>query len=130
MVDFALGWQALPRELFLMLWAAIFGLWAMYLFGILRKAGTVNEGVSSARMASGMFVTLLAAYFLFGALGNRLDKVMTSFIPGYSNAIASKAGGHDAKKSAHIIVYDDPEQAMERAKKEGKLLLYNFTGFS
>ena len=46
-----------------------------------RKAGTVNEGVSNGRLASGMFVTLLAAYFLFGALGNRLDKVMTSFIP-------------------------------------------------
>lgn len=129
MVDFARGWQALPRELFLLLWAAIFILWAMFLFGILRKAGTVNEGVGSGRMASGMIVTLLATYFVFGAMGNRLDKVMTSFIPNYSNAIAS-SGDHSAPTSAHSLVYDDPAAAMARAIKEDKLLLYNFTGFN
>jgi len=131
MVDFAFGWQALPRELFLMLWAAIFGLWAMFLFGILRKAGTVNEGVSNGRMAGGMFVTLLAAYFLFGAMGNRLDMIMTSFIPNYSNSmVMSGGGGHAKAASKHILVYDDPDAALARAKKEGKLLLYNFTGFN
>lgn len=130
MVDFARGWQALPRELFLLLWAAIFMLWAMFLFGILRKAGTVNEGVGSGRMAGGMIVTLLATYFVFGAMGNRLDTVMTSFIPNYSNAIASSGGGHGEPTSAHSLVYDDPDAAMARAIKEDKLLLYNFTGFN
>lgn len=130
MVDFAFGWQILPRELFLMLWAAIFGLWALFLFGILRKQGTPNEGVSNARMAGGMLVTMLAAYFLFGAIGNRLDPLMTGFVPGYSNSLVQRGGGgsHDALK--HEIVYDDPDRAIALAKKEGKLLLYNFTGFN
>jgi thiol:disulfide interchange protein DsbD len=132
MVDFAFGWQILPRELFLFLWTAIFGMWAMYLFGILRKAGTPNEGVGAGRMASGMLVTLLATYFLFGALGNKLDAVMTGFIPGYSNSLVSSAGGRAARGHAgdHTLILDDQKHAIEVAKAEDKLLLYNFTGFN
>lgn len=133
MVDFAFGWQVLPRELFLLLWTAIFGLWAMYLFGVLRSAGSgPNEGVGGGRMAAGMLVTLLATYFLFGALGNKLDAVMTGFIPGYSNSLVSKADGKGGKKQLgdHVIVYDDMPRAIEVAKADDKLLLYNFTGFN
>jgi thiol:disulfide interchange protein DsbD len=132
-VDFAFGWQALPRELFLLLWTAIFGLWAMFLFGLLRKAGSgPNEGVGAGRMASGMAVTLLATYFLFGAMGNKLDKVMTGFIPGYSNSLLSHEDGKGAPKhlGEHQIVFDDPVHALEVARDEDKLLLYNFTGFN
>jgi len=134
MVDFAFGWQILPRELFLLLWTAIFGMWAMYLFGILRKAGSgPNEGVGAGRMASGMVVTLLATYFLFGAMGNKLDAIMTGFIPGYSNSLVSHAeGGKGGKKHAgdHTLILDDQKHAIEVARAEDKLLLYNFTGFN
>ncbi|HEX5053300.1 MAG TPA: protein-disulfide reductase DsbD domain-containing protein [Planctomycetota bacterium] len=140
MVDFALGWQILPRELFLLQWTTIFAMWSMYLFGILRKKGTPNEGVSNGRMAGGMFVALLATYFLFGALGFRLDFYTTNFIPGYSAESVISRGGADggvgeAGGSAHVlgkhhIVLDDQPKAIEVAKAEDKLLLYNFTGFN
>jgi thiol:disulfide interchange protein DsbD len=129
-VDIALGWQILPRELFLMLWAAIFGLWAMYLFGILRKAGSANDGVGAGRMASGMLVSLLATYFLFGALGNRLDFLMTNFVPSYSaGVVVARADGH-AREAPYDLVKDDAPAAVALASREGKLLLYNFTGFN
>jgi len=137
MVDFSFGWQILPRELFLLLWTTIFVLWAMYLFGILRKAGTVNEGVGAGRMASGMFVSLVATYFLFGALGFKLDFYMTNFIPGYSaeSVIARGDGGKEQDDSGHVlgkhrIVLDDAPSAVKVAIVEDKLLLYNFTGFN
>lgn len=130
MVDIALGWDALPRELFLMIWAAVFGLWALYLFGILRKEGTPSMGVGSGRMAGGMIVTLLATYFLFGAMGNRMDKIMTGFVPAYSNRIVMKGEGGMQPAETHVIVKDDPDAAMARAQGEGKLLLYNLTGFN
>ena len=121
MVDIALGWDALPRELFLMIWAAVFGLWALYLFGILRKEGTPSMGVGSGRMAGGMIVTLLATYFLFGAMGNRMDKIMTGFVPAYSNRIVMKGEGGMQPAETHVIVKDDPDAAMARAQGEGKL---------
>lgn len=130
MVDIYFGWDALPRELFLMLWAAVFGLWALYLFGVLRKAGTPSMGVGNGRMAGGMIVTLLATYFLFGAMGNRMDKIMTGFVPAYSNRIVMKGEGGGPKVEGHVIVKDDPQKAIEVAKAEDKLVLYNFTGFN
>lgn len=138
MVDIALDWNALPRELFLLLIVAIFVLWAMYLFGILRKAGTVNEGVGAGRMATGMAVVLVATYFLFGAMGYKLDYYMTAFAPPYSAPLsATRADASGAtndgkpKQSAyHAIVKDDGDRALEVAKAEDKLLLYNFTGFN
>ena len=130
MVDIALGWDALPRELFLMIWAAVFGMWGLYLFGILRKEGTPSMGVGSGRMAGGMIVTLLATYFLFGAMGNRMDKIMTGFVPAYSNRIVMKGEGGMQPAETHVIVKDDPDAAMARAEGEGKLLLYNLTGFN
>lgn len=130
MVDIYFGWDALPRELFLMLWAAVFGLWALYLFGVLRKAGTPSMGVGNGRMAGGMIVTLLATYFLFGAMGNRMDKIMTGFVPAYSNRIVMKGERGGPKVQGHVIVKDDPQKAIEVAKAEDKLVLYNFTGFN
>jgi thiol:disulfide interchange protein DsbD len=132
MVDIALGWQLLPRELFLMLCATVVALWALYLFGILRKAGTANDGAGSGRMASGMLVSLLAAYLFFGALGNRLDFLLTTFVPPYSAVPVQHAsttrGG--AEEPPYALVRDDAPAAVALAKREGKLLLYNFTGFN
>jgi thiol:disulfide interchange protein DsbD len=130
MVDIALGWQILPRELFLMLCATIVALWALYLFGILRKAGTANEGVGSGRMASGMLVSLLATYLLFGALGNRLDFLITTFAPSYSASVVAARPGGQAHEAPYELVKDDAPAAVALAKREGKLLLYNFTGFN
>jgi thiol:disulfide interchange protein len=136
-VDISLDWNALPRELFLLLVASIFVMWAMYLFGILRKAGTANEGVGAGRMATGMGVVLFATYLLFGAMGYRLDFYMTAFAPNYSaprvvsTAAMSDAGFEGATVSAsHTIVKDDGDRALEVARAEDKLLLYNFTGFN
>lgn len=137
MVDIALDWNALPRELFLLLIASIFLLWAMYLFGILRKAGTANDGVSGGRMATGMGVVLLATYMLFGGLGYKLDFYMTAFVPPYSAPLvgsrasaAADSGKPEIGSTTHTIVKDDGDRALEVAKAEDKLLLYNFTGFN
>jgi thiol:disulfide interchange protein len=134
MVDIALDWNALPRELFLLLIVAIFALWALYLFGILRKAGTANDGVGAGRMASGMAVTLVATYLLFGAMGYKLDFYMTAFAPPYSAPLvgtrAAAANGASRAADTHVIVKDDGDKALEVAKASDKLLLYNFTGFN
>jgi thiol:disulfide interchange protein len=132
MVDIALDWNALPRELFLLLIAVIFALWALYLFGILRKAGSANEGVGAGRMASGMAVTLVAAYLFFGAMGYKLDYYMTAFAPPYSAPVVGARAAADGgvKAATHVIVKDDGDAALVTAKAADKLLLYNFTGFN
>ncbi len=138
MVDIALGWQVLNRELYLALTATILFIWVAFLFGFLPKKGQPYEGVSGARQGTGILVSLLAVYLLMGSNGQRLDLITTSFIPAYHGAYIGPqfeggGGGGDgeAKQSkGHTIVKDDPAGALQVAKTEDKLLLYNFTGFN
>ncbi|MCR9244255.1 MAG: protein-disulfide reductase DsbD family protein [bacterium] len=136
-VDIALGWQFLNRELYLALTATILLFWALFLFGFLPKKGESYAGVSASRQAIGMFVTLFAVYLFQGAGGQRMDFLTTTFIPPYHAEYVGPlaeggggSGGGTAKAKGHTIVKDDPMQAVQVAQADDKLLIYNFTGFN
>lgn len=130
--DLAWNWGWLSRELFLWLWAATFFAAAAYLFAWIRTKDEygAEDGatISPKRMVWGFGTFLFAVYCMFGAVGNRVDSIMTALAPPYSSAIAGPAGAAAAPKS-HAIVKDDYDAARQRAIDEGKLLLVNFTGF-
>ena len=130
-VDLVWNWGFLSRELFLFLWMAIFLVDALYLFGLIRLVGETVHEISPGRMVAGLFFALFAFYCAYGAIGNRMDPIMTAIIPNYSAELGGAAGrGGKASASLHTIIKDDYEGALERAKQEGKLLLVNFTGFT
>jgi hypothetical protein len=52
---------------------------------------------------------------------------MTAIIPNYSSKLGGEA---KAEQVGHVIIKDDFEAAVARAKQEGKLVLVNFTGFT
>jgi thiol:disulfide interchange protein DsbD len=125
------GWGWLSRELFLFLWAAIFLVAMAYLFGWVRmkdENGSEDEAtVSPKRMVGGFATGLFAMYCLYGGLGHSVDPVMTAIIPNYSSKLGGEA---KAEQVGHVIIKDDFEAAVARAKQEGKLVLVNFTGFT
>jgi thiol:disulfide interchange protein len=129
-VDLVWGWGFLSRELFLVLWMGILLVAAIYLFGLIRLKDERTTEISPGRMVAGLFFALFALYCGYGALGNSMDPIMTAIIPPYSGRIASAGGVGGKPATAHTIVEDDYDRAMERAKSEGKLLLVNFTGFT
>ncbi|HEV8112036.1 MAG TPA: cytochrome c biogenesis protein CcdA [Planctomycetota bacterium] len=130
-VDLVWNWQFLSRELFLFLWMAIFAVAAIYLFGLIRLVGESIQEISPGRMVAGLFFALFAFYCAYGALGNRMDPLMTAIIPNYSGQIGGGSGhGGKVSAAAHTIIKDDYEGALAQAKQEGKLLLVNFTGFT
>jgi thiol:disulfide interchange protein len=127
--DLAYGWFVLPRELFLVLWLGIFAIAALYLFGMIRYHGDSGD-IGAGRLLSGTFFFLLALYCGFGALGYKLDVVMTAIVPPYATpriAGREESSGETASKD-HEIVKDDFEAALAKARAQGKLLLVNFTG--
>jgi thiol:disulfide interchange protein DsbD len=135
-VDLVWNWGVLSRELFLALWAAILFLAAAYLFGWIRlkdEYGTEEPAtISPKRMIGGIATSLFAVYCMFGALGHSMDPIMTAFAPPYSSKI-TLAGEHASateSSTGHVIIKDDYEGALARAKSEEKLLLVNFTGFT
>ena len=130
--DLAYHWQILPRELFLAAWFAVFLVAALYLFGLIRYHGESGE-IGGGRLLSGMAFLCFAIYCGFGALGNKLDVVMTSIAPPYSapRVAGFETGGSDvakAERKDHEIVLDDLERAKVVAIEQKKLVLVNFTG--
>jgi len=128
-VDLYFAWNILPRELFLLACAAILLLCSLYLFGLIRGKGSTFEGVGAGRMTSGAVFFGLAFYLLYGAMGFKLDFVMTQFAPPYSAPSVISRGDAKANKG-HELVKDDFSAALALARKQDKLLLANFTGFN
>jgi thiol:disulfide interchange protein len=127
--DLVWDWGVLSRELFLFLWFAIFAIAALYLFAMFRLRDEYGQeeaaSISSKRMVGAFGTALFAVYCLYGALGHSLDPVMTALAPNYSTKIGGGAGA-----TSHVIIKDDFEGALARAKSENKFLLANFTGFT
>jgi thiol:disulfide interchange protein DsbD len=118
----ALGLMVLPRELFLVVCAAVLLVWSLYLLGIVRLKGETAEGIGSLRMLGGLVVLTLAAYLAHGARGFRLDAVTTAFAPNYP--------AERVVWDAWTIVEDDLEAGLARARADGKRALLNFTGIT
>ncbi len=126
--DMVWHWRAISREMFLLMWAAIFILAAAYLFGFIKLKGHVVNEIGAGRMFAGTGILLFGLYCLHGYNGHRLDSTMTAIIPPYSSAIGG-VQGHEADAGSHKIIVDDYEEAKRVALSDGKPLLINFTGF-
>jgi thiol:disulfide interchange protein len=135
--DLALHLNLLPRELFLLLWFVILGTAALYLLGIINLKGEAKEGIGASRMAWGVAIMTFAFYCLFGAQGNKLDRIMAAIVPNYqAPRTYASAGPAETKKyptayehqGKHLVFVDDYDTARQAAINERKLLMVNFTG--
>ena len=123
--DLVWGWNLISREFFLVVWAVLFVIAALYLFGVLRFGGP-KQKIGGGRVVGGLLSLAFAAYCGFASTGRDLDKVMTAIAPPYS-------GGRFFPKlyipeGEWQIVKDDYDAAIEIARNDDKLLLVNFTG--
>ena len=135
--EFVWNWRVLPREMFLLIWGALFVVAGLHMLGQIKLKGETGE-IGPGRLATGSAVIVLACYFLFGAMGNKLDNfIMYAFEPPYSTSDAegglvlgdSKQEGGPRLKM-HTIVEDDFDRAVSVAQTSEKLLLLNFTGLT
>jgi thiol:disulfide interchange protein DsbD len=129
--DLAWEWGFLSKEVFLILWAGIFAIAALFLFGKINLKGEESGAISPGRMVAGTATFLFAIYCGFLTFGFKMDPLLTAFAPPYSTApAASQAQGEGHEDEAWTMVVDDWDGALARARSEQKLLLVNFTGFN
>jgi thiol:disulfide interchange protein len=127
--DLAWEWGFLSKEVFLILWAGIFAVAAMYLFGKINLKGEESGKISPGRMVGGTVTFMFALYCAFLTMGFRMDPLLTAFAPPYSSALGQTGEvGHDEEPWSMVV--DDWEGALASARSEEKLLLVNFTGFN
>jgi len=140
--DLVVQAHLLEREVFLAIWIAIFGTWAMYLFGKLTLPhDSPLTHLSIGRLFMAIFVTIFTIYLIPGLWGAPL-KIISGFPPPmtYSespNGIGTSGGNTTAAialpEHAHsgphgIIAFHDYEDGLAYAKKVGKPILLDFTG--
>ncbi|KAA6309453.1 Thiol:disulfide interchange protein DsbD, partial [termite gut metagenome] len=121
--DLAYGWGILDRETFLALWIVIFTLLGFYLLGKIKfPHDDDNNKVSVSRFFLALVSLAFAVYMVPGLWGAPL-KAVSAFAPPlktqdfnlYTNEVHPK--------------FDDYDAGMEYARRNGKPVMLDFTGY-
>lgn len=121
--DLAYGWGILDRETFLALWIVIFTLLGFYLLGKIKFPHDDDDNtVSVSRFFMALISLAFAVYMVPGLWGAPL-KAVSAFAPPmntqdfnlYNNEVHAK--------------FDDYDAGMEYAKRNGKPVMLDFTGY-
>ncbi len=142
--DLVLQLHFLEREVFLAIWIAVFGTLTLYLFGkIMLPHDSPLNHISVGRLSFGLIVLSFTIYLIPGLWGAPL-KLISGFPPAihYSESPSGIGGGNletagketlpeSAEYGPHnIITFHDYDKGMEFAKKAGKPVLLDFTGYA
>jgi thiol:disulfide interchange protein len=126
----------LERELFIAIWAGIFLVLAMYLFGFFKTKhdSPTENGLPTFRIMVGTFSFIFALYLIPGLLGAPV-KLVSPFAPpeSYSEIPLGIHGTapplpEGASYEHGLIVFHDFKDAERYAKEEGKPIMIDFTG--
>jgi thiol:disulfide interchange protein DsbD len=140
----------LEREVFIAIWIAIFGTLAFYLFGKIQLPhDSPLQHISVGRLSLGLVVLTFTIYMIPGLWGAPLN-LISAFPPPqeYSESPYgvgfTKLGGGSAPTDAHgdlpegahllaphdILAFNDYDQGLAYAKKVGKPVMLDFTGWA
>nr|WP_199001842.1 thioredoxin family protein [Flavobacterium sp. ASV13] len=142
--DLVLQLHWLQREVFLVIWIAVFGILALYLFGkITLPHDSPLHHISVGRLAFGLLVLSFTIYLIPGLFGAPL-KLISGFPPPMQ--YSESPDGFGASKNLaetvtplpegaeygpqNLISFHDYDKGMEYAKKAGKPVLLDFTGYA
>jgi thiol:disulfide interchange protein DsbD len=123
-VDQVLQWGWLTRERFLAAWIVLFAMAGLYLLGFVRLEGpTPDEPMGLGRLLVGMAFLVFALSLAPGMFGGRLGG-LDAYVPPASGVTPGSSG------SALPWMKDQYRAALNRARREGKRVFVNFTGYA
>ncbi|MCD8289797.1 MAG: thioredoxin family protein [Prevotella sp.] len=125
--DLAYGWHIMDREVFLALWIVIFGLLGLYLIGKLKFqsdtiGGEENKPMPVLCIMLGLVSLAFAVYMVPGLWGAPCKAV---------SAFAPPMNTQDFNMNTKEVraAYTDYEEGMAAARRQGKPVFVDFTGF-
>jgi thiol:disulfide interchange protein len=126
-LDAVLRWGFLTRERFLAAWIVLFAMAGLYLLGFLRLEGIKpDDRLGVLRLLLGMAFVIFAISLFPGMSGGRLGD-LDAFVP-VSTVEAS--GGSAGASGGLVWMKDQYREALDKARREGKLVFVNFTGYA
>jgi len=121
--DLAYGWRILDRETFLALWIVIFGLMGFYLLGKIKFPHDDDDTtVSVPRFFMALCSLAFAVYMIPGLWGAPL-KAVSAFAPPMNTQ------DFNLYKNEVHAQFDDFDAGMEYARRNGKPVMLDFTGY-
>ncbi len=115
-VDQVLRWNVLTRERFLAIWIVLFACAGLYLLGLLRLEGVkADERLGLVRLFCGMAFLAFAVSLAPGMAGAKLGE-LDAYVP---------LGGENLQ-----WLQNQYREALDQARREGKLVLVDFTGYA
>lgn len=132
----------LPREIFLVLWIAIFGAWALYLFGKFKLPHDSDVSyLSVGRVSLAIFVSAFVFYMIPGLWGAPLNVLSGITPPLYYSESPNGFGGSSTLSTAPtetipnskiishgLRTFTDYQSGLDYAKKQNKPVFLDFTG--
>ena len=121
--DLAYGWRLLDREVFIVLWIAIFALLGFYLLGKIKFSHDSDlKYVSVPRLFMSIISFTFAIYMIPGLWGAPLKAISAFAPPLYTQDFNL----YDSEVHA---AFDDYELGMEYARKNNKPVMIDFSGY-
>lgn len=121
--DLAYGWRLLDREVFIVLWIAIFALLGFYLLGKIKFSHDSDlKYVSVPRLFMSIISFAFAIYMIPGLWGAPLKAISAFAPPLYTQDFNL----YDSEVQA---AFDDYELGMEYARKNNKPVMIDFSGY-
>ena len=120
--DLAYGWHLLDREVFLSLWIAIFFLLGLYLIGLLKFQSDEGKAMPVPCIMLGLLSLAFTFYMLPGLWGAPCKAISAFTPPIYTQDFNMNSRSVEAR-------FTDYDEAVAAARREGKPMLLDFTGF-
>lgn len=142
--DLVLQLHIIERETFLVIWIAIFGVLALYLFGkISLPHDSPSTHISVGRLSLGLLVLAFTLYLIPGLWGAPL-KLINAFPPPIEYSESSTGiGNFDSRTDLNIVlpeggkygphqilVFEDYDTGLAYARKANKPIMLDFTGYA
>ncbi|MEH0007659.1 MAG: cytochrome c biogenesis protein CcdA [Flavobacteriales bacterium] len=127
--DLVAHWGILPREVFIGLWVLIFILSGLYLFGkITFPHDLPKPKISTTRAALGVIFLAFTAYLSLGLWDSPYKNL--SLISGFPPPLFYSVYPQKSKCPLGISCFKDFDAGMAHAKKLGKPVMLDFTGWA
>jgi thiol:disulfide interchange protein len=124
-VDQVLQWNILTRERFLAAWVVLFAMAGLYLLGFLRLEGvSKDEPLGLGRLLTAALFLAFSLSLIPGMFGAKLGD-LDAYVPLAAESARNGEGG-----AALTWMKNDYRGALELARREGKLVFVNFTGYA
>ena len=130
--DLVWQWKLLTQPVLLAVWAVIFLATAGFLFGIVQfglsgelARSKPRERLTAGRIGVGLVFVLAALYCFWGISGRPIHPVVASFLPGKDYGVSAVANDVGL-----LPWYSDYNVALTEAKRQGRPLLIDFTGYT